>query len=203
MDKEQAIHKLRRQIVTGFHKPNSLMLEETLMNDFEIGRTPLREILNRLVFEGLVTSIPRRGYRVSAIDLHLIMNAIEVRKALFRLLAELLHERVTEQDIEQLQHFHSSSTYENLESAIEIDCDFHEMLNSFSGNTVLMDCLRIQRNVIVRLFINNHYNRICRFIQKDHEKIINTLKKKNGAELRECLFAHAQDFLNLTINRIQ
>jgi DNA-binding GntR family transcriptional regulator len=60
--------ELREQIILLDLPPGSRLREETLAEQFGVSRTPIRQVLDRLEFEGLVEQGEGRGARVSALD---------------------------------------------------------------------------------------------------------------------------------------
>ena len=79
--------KLEELIVTLELEPGSMWAEVTLSERIGIGRTPVREAVQRLAWEGLVTIIRRHGIKVSEIDVHEQMLVVEMRRELERLVA--------------------------------------------------------------------------------------------------------------------
>ena len=65
--KELAYHRLEDKIVRLEFRPGIFVTEKELADSIGIGRTPVREALARLEFEGFVESIPRRCYRITPI----------------------------------------------------------------------------------------------------------------------------------------
>src|ERR687889_1080363 len=86
---ERAYHELRDRIVTLRLPPGTVLREDVLMRELEIGRTPLREAVKRLALENLVAVQPRRGTFVSAVEAADIVNISEVRAELEAYAAEL------------------------------------------------------------------------------------------------------------------
>ena len=84
---EQAYRLLEEQIVTLRLRPGEVLSEQTLVGDLGIGRTPIREALQRLAREGLVTILPRKGILVTETDPRKQLLVLEVRRELERLLA--------------------------------------------------------------------------------------------------------------------
>ena len=72
--------KLEELIVTLELAPGSLWSEAMLSDRIGIGRTPVREAVQRLAWERLVTIIRRHGIRISDIDPHEQMLVVELRK---------------------------------------------------------------------------------------------------------------------------
>jgi DNA-binding GntR family transcriptional regulator len=86
---EQAYRQLEEQIVTLRLTPGEFLSEHVLAANLSIGRTPIREALQRLAREGLVTILPRKGILVSETDPRKQLLVLEVRRELERLLARL------------------------------------------------------------------------------------------------------------------
>lgn len=80
---EQAFRILRQQILRGDIAPGEKLRIDVLQKEYSFSSSPLREALNRLVAEGLVTADDHRGFRAASMspaDLHDITS--------FRLVAE-------------------------------------------------------------------------------------------------------------------
>ena len=86
---ERAYHELRDRIVTLRLPPGTVLREDELMRELQIGRTPLREAVKRLALENLVAVQPRRGTFVSPVEASDIVHITEVRAELEGYAAEL------------------------------------------------------------------------------------------------------------------
>ena len=94
---EQAYRQLEEQIVTLRLKPGEFLSEYALAEGLAIGRTPIREALQRLAREGLVTILPRKGILVAETDPRKQLLVLEVRREIERLLARLGAQRASEE----------------------------------------------------------------------------------------------------------
>lgn len=92
---EQAYRVLEEEIVTLRLKPGSILSEQFLSATTKFGRTPIREALQRLAREGLITILPRKGILVSDINPRNQLLLLEVRRELERLLSRTGAERST------------------------------------------------------------------------------------------------------------
>jgi len=92
---ERAYRLIEEQIVTLRLKPGDILSEQMLSASFDIGRTPIREALQRLAREGLVTILPRKGILVTDINPRNQLLLLEVRRELERLLSRAGAERAT------------------------------------------------------------------------------------------------------------
>jgi DNA-binding GntR family transcriptional regulator len=99
---DQAYRLIEEQIVTLRLKPGDVLSEQMLSATFGIGRTPVREALQRLAHEGLVIILPRKGILVSDLNPQHQLLVLEVRRELERLLSRAGAERATDEQREQL-----------------------------------------------------------------------------------------------------
>jgi DNA-binding GntR family transcriptional regulator len=94
---ERAYRLIEEQIVTLRLKPGDVLSEQMLSATFKIGRTPIREALQRLACEGLITVLPRKGILVSDINPRNQLLMLEVRREIERLLSRVGAERANQQ----------------------------------------------------------------------------------------------------------
>lgn len=92
---EQAYALIEERIVTLQLQPGEFLSETALAEQVGLGRTPVREAVQRLASEGLVSVLPRRGIMVSLTDAREQLLVLEVRRELERLLSRLAAERAT------------------------------------------------------------------------------------------------------------
>lgn len=85
--REQAYHYLKEQIICRRLLPGSVISEKQLSAELNSSRTPIREAIQALISEGLVVSIPSKGYLVSDITYESITQLYEVREYLERFAA--------------------------------------------------------------------------------------------------------------------
>lgn len=92
---ERAYQLIEERIVTLQLKPGEVLSEQGLSATLKIGRTPIREALQRLAREGLVTVLQRKGILVTDINPRNQLLVLEVRCELERLLSRAGAERAT------------------------------------------------------------------------------------------------------------
>jgi DNA-binding GntR family transcriptional regulator len=86
---EAVVRQLRRVILSGEIKPGGRLIEERLTERFNVSRPPLREALRILQRDGIVQSLPRRGFIVVPITAEDVREIYSLRMALERLAVEL------------------------------------------------------------------------------------------------------------------
>jgi DNA-binding GntR family transcriptional regulator len=102
---DHAYEALKELIIQLKLSPGSPINEDEMMERLNVGRTPFREACQRLSQEDLVRSIPRRGYFVSNIAVNDPLHVFEVRQQLEAFSARLAAERITPEQLANLEHF--------------------------------------------------------------------------------------------------
>lgn len=93
---DRAYRKLEEMIVTLQLAPGAVVSETALSERLGIGRTPIREALQRLARERLIVVLPRRGIMVPEVNIRTQLRLLETRREVERLLARLAAKRATE-----------------------------------------------------------------------------------------------------------
>jgi DNA-binding GntR family transcriptional regulator len=147
----ETVHEsLKAMIVTGQLPPGSKLAEAELAARLKVSRTPVREALNRLEQDGLVTGRPRYGYVVADFDIKMFREAFELREVLDAYATELAVTRITPDDkallrglvreCEELAALPDRSPqdmFQELETGMEI----HRAIARISGNEMLSGML--------------------------------------------------------------
>ncbi|WP_025821513.1 GntR family transcriptional regulator [Shewanella marina] len=93
---EYAYHKIEKLIVFRELTPGSMISEKQLCERLDLGRTPVREALQRLSYEGMVEIHPRRGIMVPMISLETQLKILEVRRDIEALCVKFAAMRASE-----------------------------------------------------------------------------------------------------------
>ena len=138
---ERAYEGLKRLIVTLELAPGSYVDERAVMAKLEIGRTPLREAVMRLVSERLIVHTPRRGAWISTLSITELQQMLEARSYLDALIARRAAERITEADVTVLNRMLEAArqAVEERKSVELVDLDFqlHRYIAGCAGNVYL------------------------------------------------------------------
>jgi DNA-binding GntR family transcriptional regulator len=98
---DRAYRAIEEQIVTLQLAPGAVISEAVLSERLKIGRTPIREAIQRLARERLMVIMPRRGIMVSEVNIQTQLRLLEVRRELERLIARGAARRATEAECAQ------------------------------------------------------------------------------------------------------
>jgi DNA-binding GntR family transcriptional regulator len=151
-------------LMEGRLQPGSKINESELAQVLGVSRTPLREALLHLEFEGFIESAHGRGFRVAplraktAMDLHWLVGALEGMAA--RPLAELdpdtLRQRLGEmREVNQeLNQESARGEAGNADRLIELGDRWHALLTSACDNAELIELLKL---IKARLYRYTHH----------------------------------------------
>ena len=142
---DKAYHLIRHKIITLELPPKTAIDEQVLMQDLQVGRTPIREALQRLAAEGLIFLAPRRGMFVSEISITDLQKIFELRMVLEGFCARLAAQRATEEQITALEEVIAALDQvsdDDTDALMAIDESFHYLLYETADNEYLADTLR-------------------------------------------------------------
>jgi DNA-binding GntR family transcriptional regulator len=182
---EELYEQIRDRICLLHYAPGAVLSENALANEFGVSRTPIRAALQRLEFEGLVSSLPGVGTIVSSVDLKFLKEVYAFRLKLAELVGELSRSRVPPQlipNLEQLLDECNSMHDEYAPEAIaRLYNSFHEEMLTIIGNEPLEEIYnrlfyqtaRIWLQILPDLDWNKEVDVTCREI----EEVIEALRE--------------------------
>jgi len=100
---EQAVSMLQRMIEEGRLEPGTMVSERSLMDLTNLGRTPVREAIQRLALNRMVRIHPNKGIEVPGVSVEDQLSGLEVRRAIEVLAVTLACERATTSQITQIE----------------------------------------------------------------------------------------------------
>jgi DNA-binding GntR family transcriptional regulator len=157
---DRAYTELEELIVTLQLAPGSVLSEQMLSERLGIGRTPIREALQRLAREGLVVILPRRGVMVSVIDVKSQLRLLEVRREVERLVARGAARRASEAErarfAELARGFERAARTGDDKAFMRIDREFNELCLAAVRNEFAAGAMRLM-NSLSRRFWFHHY----------------------------------------------
>ena len=101
--RDVVFNTLRQAILRGELKPGERLMEIALSQRLGVSRTPVREAIRMLEQEGLVIMIPRKGAQVAEISEKDLKDVLEVRLGLEELAVRIACQRITEEELEELE----------------------------------------------------------------------------------------------------
>ncbi|MGE5616431.1 MAG: GntR family transcriptional regulator [Bacillota bacterium] len=157
---DRAYGDIEEMIVTLKLAPGAAVSEGELVERVGIGRTPIREALQRLAREGLVAILPRRGIVVSEINVKRQLRLLEVRRELERLIARSAARRATDGEREHFRElarrFETSARANDDVSFMRTDREFNTLCSQASHNEFAAGAMSLMHS-LSRRFWYIHY----------------------------------------------
>jgi DNA-binding GntR family transcriptional regulator len=205
---DRAYGELEEMIVTLQLKPGTVLSEQALALRLRIGRTPIREALQRLARDGLVVIMPRRGIMVSEINLRLQLRLLEVRRELERLMASLAAERATPEEraefSEIAQAMLAASAKADDIAFMRLDQRFNILIAAAARNEFARRSMGLM-NALSRRFWYQHYQEVADLplAAKLHAAVADAVsqrKAKAAATASDRLIDYIEDFARKTLD---
>lgn len=133
---EQAYELLENRLVTLELAPGSIVSEGLLIDMVGLGRTPVREAMQRLSFQGLIRVLPRKGLMIVPIDSSEMLLLLEVRKRLERLIVKLAALNARDEQRSGLSSIARALTisHDSFEDYLNLDREMDLLLDDCAGN---------------------------------------------------------------------
>jgi len=151
---EQAYRLLEELLVTLRIAPGEVITEKDLVDEAGIGRTPVREAIQRLSNEGLLQVLPRKGLMVTPLRRSDLSQIIEARRVMERLLVVKAAERATADQRQALRMLalHIEAADSDLEVFFRLDHHLNQLLEAACGNHFLVKALSSMHSQCRRLW---------------------------------------------------
>lgn len=207
---DKAILGLRGLIVHGQLKPGQRVLEQTLVDNLGVSRTPARAAIQRICDEGYITFVPKQGYIVSSFTEQDVFDAIAVRGTLEGMAARMAAEKGVPAKIMAAMH----DCLEQIDTALLIS-DIAIRQSSYAVlNDRLHDLIRdaaqssmvtraLERLAVLPFSLNNSFTdvplsaeaRVAGILSEanaQHRSIVEALERGEGARAEALTQEHSR-----------
>ena len=195
---EAAYLRIRDRIVCLDMPPGSVVQEARLREELEIGRTPIREALQRLALENLVKSIPHRGTFVTDVNITDLARITEVRVVLEAHAAKLAAERLAASDrpaIQELLDVLEAGGATDQRELMRLDQRIHRQIYRAARNSFLERTLERYLNLSLRLWylVLDHEVRLREAVA-EHVELLRAVLAGDGSRAEDCMRRHVAGF---------
>lgn len=200
----QAYEDIKQKIVTLELPPGTVIDEGKLQAELQLGRTPIREALQRLAKEKLVVIVPRRGMFVSEIGITDLQRLFEVRLVLEGLAIQLAAQRGTAVHWDQMQNvlnevINQDPTTINPEHLPQVDERCHQIIFQAADNAFLKDTLATLYTLNLRLWylylakLGDRTDAIIEYKHiVQHQYILDALRQRNNNLAEQLMAEHIE-----------
>ena len=196
---ERAYAELRDRIISLQLPPGSPLVEDQLMEELAVGRTPVREAIKRLALESLVEVYSRRGTFVSEIQITDLAAISEVREQLEGYAAALAAERfrpeVDGSELQRLLDELESVDERPAEGSMSLDAEIHRFIYGVVRNPFLEDTLTRYFNLSFRIW-NLALSRLPAVSSSvgEHRELLLAVREGDAPKSRKIASRHVAQF---------
>jgi DNA-binding GntR family transcriptional regulator len=196
---DRAYNQLRDRIVTLQIAPGAPINEDALGREFEMGRTPVREAIQRLALENLVTVFPRRGTFASEINITDLAAISDVRVVLEGHAAYRAAERITPAQLGELEHLlaelRDASADPDSASLMALDARVHRLIHRSADNPYLEQTLSRYFNLSLRIWylVLGRLPHLPASVH-EHGDLLEAIRARDSERSREIIAAHITTF---------
>jgi DNA-binding GntR family transcriptional regulator len=206
---------LRHRILTLDLRPGADLDEATLVEQYGVSRTPVREALIRLGANGLVTLLPNRGARVAPIELHMLDEFFEALNLTQRAITRWAAIRHKATDLREIRchakAFEKIATKRDPGAMSNVNSEFHMAIAAAAANSyvaelyhrLLMEGLRLSR--IALTFDADRDHSLALHIDKvvaDHRAIVAALEARDADAAEQLGATHSWLFRDRVVKNL-
>ena len=198
---EKAYELLEEMIVTLQLPPGKVFSESEISQSIDIGRTPMREALQRLASDRLVTTIPRKGVMVTDVNISEHLALLETRRVLERLLASKAARRARPEHCDELRECASAmkaaADEERISDFMRLDREFDDIIARSARNIYAAKAAEPLRAHCRRFWYLYQANRDLRRSAGVHVDLMMAIAEKDEERAAACsdlLMDYLDDF---------
>ena len=183
--KEQAYARIRNTILSGTFPPGFQLKEEELSEFCGVSRTPVRQAIQRLASEGLVTVRENRRSYVTDLTEQEFEQAFDVASMLESYSAGLAAERISEdalqilRDLEEQMEKLAEGSDREYRKFLELNMEFHNLIHQASGNRNLYEMIQRVPDIANTILLKTGDMKSMKDAQADHRNIIAALEMRD------------------------
>ena len=196
---DTAYEEIKHRITICEYRPGDYLNEAEISATLGIGRTPVHQALDRLMIEGLVQVMPRKGIIVKPVSLDEALQTIEVRLLNESYCVRLAADRASAAEMDELTLILERAQQElatrDGERLMRLDREFHGVLARSARNPVLTELLgrlhdRSLRFWILSLNTPGHHLSV----QQQHLAILAAIRDRDPDGAEQAMRAHIEAF---------
>lgn len=201
---ETVYNYIKSDIASSHLKPDEKINLKQLSSRYQVSETPIKQALNRLVSEGLIISVPRKGMRVRKISLTEIEELFDIRLMLDTFFIDPVIETISSdtglqkqmKDIirEHIRHVRQAATPLDYDTIYQLDNQFHELYIMASRNQKAVEIYRRLNSHVYSTYIYLHQP-ADKTLEgaMEHQEILDAIMKKDPESVRKMVTVHIEN----------
>ena len=193
--RDQVVKYILTQIQYLKLLPGQIINEVALAKELNVSRTPVREAMIRLVADGVLIKVPRKGYTLVEVDRRQIDNTHEIIAVLDGYAAAIALPSITCEDLwhmrEIVDKIDVAIRYRNFPEYYMLQEEFHDIYVSKCGNPILIQMLKTFKGGPVRqTYFSENQDRLFQVLEEgqlQHREIVRLFEQGDAGQLERYL----------------
>lgn len=194
---DQVYNVLKTKIIDGEHAPGEKLDIQKLSEEFGVSRSPVKDAINQLVYDGLIEIIPRKGTYVTEINYTTFLETLDARLMVEKWAAEQVIHRISAEKIEEMKTIVQEmddllkSKPFSFDQYNQLDMKFHHTLVVETKNEMIHDLFKSFNTHIAlsRIVRSTSFTSTLKRHQ-DHWDLYQALKDRNFEAFSKSITAH-------------
>ena len=198
---DQAYEALRDSILRRELMPGRRLDLDDLQQRLVVSRTPLKEAINRLATEGLVTVVPRRGSYVTELTPQGVAERFDARQVLEIGAVDQIVANLTEEHVDHLRQLYAEwhslimpdGAISDYFRFLDKDREFHRSTIFVTGNHLLLEVYDgLNLNLQMAVVFYPMQDRRLDAVDQEHRQILESLEARDKRALKSAIRNHIQ-----------
>lgn len=202
-----AYQQIKQDILNNTYPKGTVMVERKLCDIYHMSRSPIRNALQHLTLEGLLTFVPGKGVVVSSFTTEDILEVYDLIEVLQVYAVECCIMKCTSAVLEALQ-----TALAKMKNALEqndiyqftrLDQDFHRLIINYSGNTRLKhiyDQLDGQQMLFISTILEDRF--LAERSYQEHNLVLSKIEARDISAAQNALKEHYQHIKQYYIDKL-
>jgi DNA-binding GntR family transcriptional regulator len=180
---QQLYDSVKREIVEHRLRPETILAEATLAEQYGVSRAPAREALKQLATFGFVRVVPRVGYIVSSVSVRDFDEIFALRLVLEPLAVELAMRRLDDEDAVRLEQLARRVWEIPIRPhtdrgglLAQVNADFHREISRIAGNSRLEQTIGGLIDELERFMHMLAYSDAVSSLMNEHMMLLETMR---------------------------
>lgn len=191
----QIAQRIREDILSGVWPMGTRLPINQIVEQYGVTAMPVRDALNQLLGEGLVTNEAHKGFAIPDVDDAFISNFFELRRAIESMLAGRAATRIDDVTLDHVEdiaeRFVVSARAGDVVEALRLNRLFHRTINQSAGNPMALEILEGRSALIFALRRKHGYSaEKIDNVATEHATILRALRARDAEWAEAAARAH-------------
>lgn len=193
---EEIYRRIQNAVLEHRLPPGTRLVEDRLAEVSGVSRTKVREVLNKLAHEGLVTMVPNKGACIASPTVEQARDVFVTRRMIEPEMARLLTESITPAHIKTLRrHVKQESDARkrnDMHAVIRLSGEFHILIAEMVGNEILLRLMRelAPLTCLIILLYDKPNAPACPHHEHDH--FIDAVEARDASRAAQVMLTHLE-----------